>query len=77
MTKRDSDKIQSALRMLEGINQPPSINPELHQNEIIRNAFYNDEKIKKLIPELKPKLQKVEITSYKAAKMFMCSHFNK
>jgi len=46
-------------------------------NEFLRNAFYSDEKIKKLMPELKIKLQNGEITSYKAAKMLIDSHFNR
>jgi LAO/AO transport system kinase len=40
-------------------------------NEFLRNAFYNGKKIKKLMPELKTKLQNGEITSYKAAKMLI------
>ena len=46
-------------------------------NEFLRNAFYRDEKIKKLMPQLKTKLQNGEITSYKAAKMLIDSHLNK
>ena len=44
-------------------------------NEFLRNTFYNDEKIKKLMPELKTKLRNGEITSYKAAKMLIDSYF--
>ena len=44
-------------------------------NEFLRNAFYGNEKIKKLMPELKTKLQNGEITSYKAAKMLIDSRF--
>ena len=46
-------------------------------NESLRKTFYGDEKIKKLIPELKTKLLNGEITSYKAAKMLIDNHFNK
>ena len=42
-------------------------------NEFLMRNFYCNEKIKKLMPELKIKLQNGEITSYKAAKILIDS----
>ena len=55
----ESRKKQAVIRMHNTIS------------EFLRNSFYNDKEIKKLVPELESKLFNGSITSYRAAKILI------